>query len=129
MQSSINTSLFFIFLTCLWSACNSTLEDPARVDSDELLVLSAAKSAAPLSAKVRVYARVPKGAGLLDIAFATTNGVFEESGGKTVKQLTDSIAGGYRFAPVWLSSVKASDTVYVTAEVSNLRKRVFIVFN
>ncbi|HLZ16576.1 MAG TPA: hypothetical protein VKQ08_06025, partial [Cyclobacteriaceae bacterium] len=103
--------------------------DPAKVTPDELLMLSSAKSTCPVSSRVRVYARVPRAAGRLDVVFITTNGVFEESGAKTVKQLADSIAEPYRFAAVWLSSVKASDTVYVTAEVSNLRERVVIVFN
>lgn len=125
----------------LWSicvlACNSELEDPAAIDASEHLQVSASRTAitaknkttSPKGETTRIFARLPKKAGVQDVSFSTTAGKFLESASDDVKQLADSVNGEYRYAPVTLRSDTTKGPVYVTAEVKSQRQRIIINFN
>ena len=112
------------------SGCNSKLEDPDNVDPSKSLVLTSSRDSVHSggTAAARIIARVPKDAGILDISFTTTAGNFAQSGGKSIKQLSDSLSVGYRYAAVTLTSDATRGTVYVTAEAKTARTRLRLTF-
>ncbi|MEO5685381.1 MAG: hypothetical protein ABIQ88_22225 [Chitinophagaceae bacterium] len=127
------TKFFFLFLTaCIFlSICCTKLENPDAITKDEVLQITAIKStlAANNSDTTHIVARIPKAAGKLDITFTTTRGNFTVSAAKTIKQLTDSVAGEYRFATVLLRSDSTKGDCYITAETGTARTYVSLTFN
>ncbi|GHN00436.1 hypothetical protein WSM22_19250 [Cytophagales bacterium WSM2-2] len=119
------------FMLIIAAGCNSTLEDPDSLPADKTLQLSADLTSIPSGGggKTLVLARVPKEAGLLDITFTATAGLFREANNKTVKDLTDSLVSDYRYASAVLVSDATKGTVYITAEAKTSRVRITVTFN
>jgi hypothetical protein len=123
------TAIAFSICACL----SDKLQDPDRVPIENSLVLSSAKYSLAIGGQTtRVYARVPSTAGLVDVTFSTSMGAFIQAGPKvaTIKQLSDSLSGGFRWAAVTLASDPTTKgSVYVTAEAKGLRQRIILTFN
>lgn len=125
------TMAAFAFSIC---ACrNDKLQDLDQVPIENSLVLSSVKTSLAVGGETtRIYARVPSAAGIVDVTFSTSMGAFIQAGPKvaTIKQFSDSLSGGFRWAAVTLASDPTTKgSVYVTAEAKGLRKRITLTFN
>jgi hypothetical protein len=127
----MNKIFLSTLIICLSIGCNSPLEDTDSIAPEKTLQLSTSLPSIPSGAKGKtlVRARIPKEAGILDVTFSTTAGVFVQANAKTIKQLTDSLADPYRYASVTLVSDTTKGDVYITAEAKSIRKHIKIVFN
>jgi hypothetical protein len=96
------------------------------------LVLSSTKNNLSIGGETtRIYARVPLGAGIIDVSFSTSLGAFIQKGPKAteIKQLSDSVANGFRWAAVTLASdLTTKGTVFITAEAKGQRQRITLSF-
>jgi len=122
--------VFFIMTMSLWlAACNSTLEDPDSVPIDDMLQLTSEKSSISTGGgRTKLFARIPKDAGMTDVTFTTTAGIFPQANDKTIKQYTDSLVGIYRYATIELVSDTTTGKVYITGEAKTARRRILIIF-
>jgi len=120
-----------LVMTVFLNSCNSSLEDPDSVEADEILKLTVEKEILTSGGSdyTRIIARTPKEAGTIDVTFTTTAGLFQQSNAKTIKELTDSVSGNYRYASTKLLSDTTVGQVYITAEAKTARQRIEVVFN
>lgn len=118
-------------LTIFAGACNERLENPDAQDANNTLVLSSSKSSLNSGQTTRLYARVPLKAGILDVAFSTSAGAFIENSPKatTINDLSDSLAGGYRWAAVTVLADATKGAVYLNATAKGTRSRLILTFN
>lgn len=124
----IKHALYFCLLTICFCRC-SKLENPEDVKASDKIVLFSSKDILAIKDTAFIFAKIPKDAGTVDITFTTTAGTFIEAAAKTIKQLTDSIDGGHRYAKVVFVSDTNVATVYITAEATNARTRKTIIVN
>lgn len=132
----INTKLYLFFFAAsslLYACKEDKLQDPDNVPGENTMVLSSSKKALAVGGETtRVYARLPFRAGITDVSFTTSLGSFIQKGPKSadIKQLSDSVAGGFRWAAVTLASDPTTKgTVYITAEAKGVRQRITLSFN
>ncbi len=127
--------LLYILLSGL-TGC-STLIDPDVSQADDTLLTLAKNNKIQLKAdgkdRTIVLARLPERAGIVDVSFTTTAGIFVYANNTSIKELADSVSGAYRYARAILQAdtLKASEStkqVFVTAEVSNTRNRLMLTF-
>lgn len=114
----------------VFSCTDSELEDPERILPDETLFLEVGATQIRYAAQdtTTVTARIPREAGILDVKFTATHGTFVASNGNTISERTEIMDEDYRYAMVRFTSDSSSTTVYLTAEVSTLRKRLTLKF-
>jgi|LakMenEpi03Aug12_release.lakeMendotaPanAssembly.Ray.scaffolds.fasta_scaffold25069_11 hypothetical protein len=133
-MNSISAIIFAsVFITGLLVGCREDkLQDPDQVNPENSLVLSSTKNNLSIGGETtRIYARVPLGAGIIDVSFSTSLGAFIQKGPKAteIKQLSDSVANGFRWAAVTLASdLTTKGTVFITAEAKGQRQRITLSF-
>lgn len=122
-------SLFWFACFTLFLPGCSKLEDPNSVSISDKLNIIIVKDT--LDAKIKdttaILARVSKDESLVDVSFTVTAGTFIATSGKTIKQLTDSLSGDFRYAKVIYVSDTVPGTVYLTTEALNARTRNTII--
>lgn len=116
--------IFCLIGTTITISC-SELEDPYAVAPDDILQLLVVKN---VKTRADILVRVPEDAGQTDVTFTTSGGFFRFNNLKTIKQFTDSIAGGYRYTRTELRPDTTAGPVYITAETTFARRRVNIKF-
>jgi hypothetical protein len=119
-------ALFILLLAAILfvTAC-SKLESPDAVDPSQKLTASVSKTSMRSGGadSIHVIARVPKAAGIIDVTFTSSHGDFVYSASNTVKQLTDSLAGPYRYSVVLFKADTTTGIYYFTAEAGGQRSR------
>lgn len=121
--------VYFSFVGLLLS-CKSP-DDPSEFPLDEQIYVYPYRTKLNADGKdtTVVVARLPKDAGLVDVSFSTSAGSFIYSGEKSDKQYARRVIGNYRYAQTILQSDTAPrDSVYVTAEVTQVRNRTRLSF-
>jgi hypothetical protein len=131
--------LFFttlLALSVLIAGCKKLLsgdplEDPNDVKTTEGLQIIVANDTLIVHVvdTTAIWAKVPKDAGIIDISFTATAGLFIATASKTIKQMADSLGSDGRYAKVIYVADTVAATVYITAETSNVRARTTIIVN
>jgi hypothetical protein len=122
----MKTYYFFNLLLIASLAGCSKLEDPSAISPADKLNVTVSKASMQYNNldSVLVTAKVPEAAGLVDVTFTASHGKFVYSAAATVKQITDSLAGDYRYAKVWFKADTTTGIYYFTAEAASQRARI-----
>lgn len=127
--------LFLLTILTGIAAC-SPLVDPDYIPPEDAITLRAIDSKGSTvttikgdgQSQARILAQLPAETTSQDVTFSTTGGHFVYNEGKTIKELSDSVSGAFRFARALLQSdsLKPSDppkVLYITVEVAGTRQR------
>ncbi len=110
-------------------SCATELEDPTKIDKNEVLkvsIIGLSNLKTNSTDSTVLVARIPRTAGHLDVSFKTTLGIFPKTASKEIKEYADSTLDNYRMAFVTFKPASDAGVAYVTVEVATQRRRISV---